>query len=136
MKILADFYLYNYKKENIEYNINTNLSLIISNVHKFIKEYDKEMDFNKLVTKWNELNVFLEQYGDIPLFKLLRIQKKYKICYGGYIKFRIVYNKIEQMIIFQCNDFIINNKNHNAFYSIYNQNQNFLYLNSSFDQYI
>ena len=128
MKILADFYLYNYKEENIEYNINTNLSLIISNVHKFIKEYDKEIDFNKLVTKWNELNAFLEKYGDIPLFKLLRIQKKFKICYGGYIKFRIIYNKIEQMIIFQSNDFIINNKNHNAFYSIYNHILKYLSL--------
>ena len=111
MKILADFYLYNYKKENIEYNINTNLSLIISNVQQFIKEYDKDMDFEKLVTKWSELNEFLEKYGDIPLFKLLRIQIKFRICYGGYLKFRIIYNKIENMIIFQSNNITINNKN-------------------------
>ena len=120
MKILADFYLYNTKNENIEYNLKTPLSLIILHANKFIKEYDKDLDFNMIVSKWSELNKFLEQYGDIPLFKLLKIQKKFRICYGGYIKFRIIYNKIEKAVIFQSNNNEINIKKQNKFYLIYN----------------
>ena len=119
MKIIANFYFYNSKKENIEYDKNTTLSILIKDSNIFIKEIDKNIDFDKLVTKWNDLNIFLEKYGDIPLFKLLKIQKKFKICYGGYIKFNIIYKNIEQFTSFENNN-IINDTNKNQLFLIYN----------------
>ena len=116
MKILVDFYLFNYKKEGLEYDKNILLSTLIKDVNKFINEVNKDMDFDKLINKWSELITFLDKYGNIPLFKLLKIQKKFKICYGGYIKFRIIYDKIEQIITFKNND----NKKENIFYLLYN----------------
>ena len=115
MKILADFYLFNSKKEGLEYDKNITLSTIIKDVNKFIIEVNKEMDFDRLVNKWSELITFLNKYGNIELFKFLKIQKKFKICYGGYIKFRIVYDKVEQIITFKNND----NKNENNLYLLY-----------------
>ena len=115
MKILADFYLFNYKKEGLEYDKNITLSTIIKDVNKFIIEVNKEMDFDRLVNKWSELITFLNKYGNIELFKFLKIQKKFKICYGGYIKFRIVYDKVEQIVTFKNND----NKNENNLYLLY-----------------
>ena len=94
MKILVDFYLFNSKKEGLEYDKNITLSTIIKDVNKFIIEVNKEMDFDNLVNKWNELIAILDKFGNIQLFKLLKIQKKFKICYGGYIKFRILFDKI------------------------------------------
>ena len=119
MKILADYYLYNSKKENVEYAKDTLLSIIIKESNIFIKEVDKNINFNNLVTKWNELNKFLDKYGNIPLYELLKKQKKFKICYGGYIKFKIIYNKIEQFILFKSNN-SDNNENKNKFFLIYN----------------
>ena len=116
MKILVDFYLFNSKKEGLEYDKNIALSTIIKDVNNFIIEVNKEMDFDKLVNRWSELITLLDKYGNIPLFKCLKIQKKFKICYGGYIKFRIVYDKVDQIITFKNND----NKNVNNFYLIYN----------------
>ena len=113
MKILADFYLFNSKKEGLEYDKNITLSTIIKDVNKFIIEVNKEMDFDRLVNKWSELITFLNKYGNIELFKFLKIQKKFKICYGGYIKFRILYDKVEQIVTFK------NNKNENNFYLMY-----------------
>ena len=115
MKILADFYLFNSKKEGLEYDKNITLSTIIKDVNKFIIEVNKEMDFDRLVNKWSELITFLNKYGNIELFKFLKIQKKFKICYGGYIKFRIVYDKVEQIVTFKNND----NKNENNLYLLY-----------------
>ena len=115
MKILADFYLFNSKKEGLEYDKNITLSTIIKDVNKFIIEVNKEMDFDRLVNKWSELITFLNKYGNIELFKFLKIQKKFKICYGGYIKFRIVYDKFEQIVTFKNND----NKNENNLYLLY-----------------
>ena len=111
MKILADFYFYNSKNENIEYNINTTLSIIIKDANNFILLNDKNINFNNLVNKWSELNIFFDKYGDIPLYKLLKLQKKYKICYGGYVKFKIIYQKIEQFIILQNINNTTNNNN-------------------------
>ena len=115
MKILADFYLFNSKKEGLEYDKNITLSTIIKDVNKFIIEVNKEMDFDRLVNKWSELITFLNKYGNIELFKFLKIQKKFKICYGGYIKFRILYDKVEQIVTFKNND----NKNENNLYLLY-----------------
>ena len=115
MKILADYYLFNSKKEGLEYDKNITLSTIIKDVNKFIIEVNKEMDFDRLVNKWSELITFLNKYGNIELFKFLKIQKKFKICYGGYIKFRIVYDKVEQIVTFKNND----NKNENNLYLLY-----------------
>jgi len=116
MKILADFYLFNSKKEGLEYDKNITLSTIIKDVNKFIIEVNKEMDFDNLVNKWNELIAILDKFGNIQLFKLLKIQKKFKICYGGYIKFRILFDKIEQIIIFKNSV----HKNENNFFLLYN----------------
>ena len=116
MKIFADFYLYNSKKENVQYSKDTILSIIIKDSNKFINEVDKNINFDILVVKWSELINFLDKYGDIPLFKLLKMQKKFKICYGGYIKFRIIYNKIEEIILFKKED----NKNNNKIFLVYN----------------
>ena len=115
MKILANFYFYNAKKENIEYDKKIKLSTIIKHVNKFIIEQDKDINFDNLVTKWSDLNNIFKEYGDIPLFKLLKMKKKFKICYGGYIKFILEYNKMEQITLFQ-NDLDINL---NKFYSLY-----------------
>ena len=121
MKILADYFLYNSKKENVEYEQNTPLAVIIKESYAFIQEVDKNINFDNLVTKWNELNKFLDKYGNIPLYKLLKIQKKYKICYGGYIKFKVIYNKTEQFILFKSNNSYNNeNKNKNSLFMIYN----------------
>ena len=115
MKILANFYFYNAKKENIEYDKKIKLSTIIKHVNKFIIEQDKDINFDNLVTKWSDLNNIFKEYGDIPLFKLLKMKKKFKICYGGCIKFILEYNKMEQITLFQ-NDLDINL---NKFYSLY-----------------
>ena len=117
MKIIANFYLYNSKKENIEYDRNITLTTIIIEANKFIKEVDKNIDFEQLVTKWSDLKIFLEKYGDIPLFKLLKIEKKFKICYGGYIRFKVLYDNIEQFISFKSKNKI---NNTNKVYLIYN----------------
>ena len=109
MKILADFYLYNEKNENTSYNMNTKLSKIIKDSDEFIKTIDKDINFEILVIKWSDLYELLNKEGDIPLFKLLKIQKKFKICYGGYIKFRIIYETKEQITIFENSNNIKNN---------------------------
>ena len=115
MKIFADFYLYNCKKENIVYNTNIKLSMIIKDVNGFINALDKNINFENLVFKWSELYEILDKNGDIPLFQLLRIKKKYKICYGGYIKFKIIFKNKEQITIFANskneNEININSKN-------------------------
>ena len=101
MKILADFYLYNIKKENVPYNLDTKLSLVIKDIEEFLKISDKNINFEDLVIKCSELYEILEQKGDIPLYEMLKINKKFKICYGGYIKFRIIYNSKEQFTLFE-----------------------------------
>ena len=106
MKIIANYYLYNSKKENIEYDRNIGLSKIIKDSNAFIKEVDKNIDFPELVVKWSDLNAFLDKYGDIPLFKLLKIQKKFRICYGGYMIFNILYNNVEEFILFENKNII------------------------------
>lgn len=115
MKIFADFYYYNNKNENILYDTNTKLSIIIKDAENFISTVDKYINLQLLIIKWSELYEILNKNGDIPLFKLLRIQKKFKICYGGYIKFRIIYNNKECLTVFQNtknnNEIINNNKN-------------------------
>ena len=123
MKIFADFYLYNDKKENILYNLNTKLSMIITDVNNFIKALDNNINFDILVIKWCELYEILSKNGDIPLFKLLRIKKKFKICYGGHIKFKIIYKNKEQITIFENSS----NKNET---NIYNKNKLFLVYES------
>ena len=119
MKIFADFYYYNDKNENILYDANTKLSTIIKDTENFIYTVDKNINLQLLVIKWSELYEILNKNGDIPLFKLLKIQKKFKICYGGYIKFRIIYNNKESLTVFQ----ITNNNN-----EISNNNKNKLLL--------
>ena len=79
MKIFADFYYYNNKNENIFYDSNTKLSLIIKDSENFISLVDKNINLQSLVIKWSELYEILNKNGDIPLFKLLRIQKKFKL---------------------------------------------------------
>ena len=123
MKIFADFYLYNDKKENILYNLNTKLSMIITDANNFIKALDNNINFDILVIKWCELYEILSKNGDIPLFKLLRIKKKFKICYGGHIKFKIIYKNKEQITIFENSS----NKNET---NIYNKNKLFLVYES------
>ena len=121
MKIFADFYLYNDKKENILYNSNTKISMIITDANNFIKTIDKYIDFDILVIKWNELYEILNKDGDIPLFKLLKVKKKFKICYGGYIKFKIIYNNKEQITIFEnsSNEIETNINNKNKLFLVY-----------------
>ena len=51
MKIIANFYLYNSKKENIEYDKNITLTTIIVEANKFIKEVDKNIEFEQLIIK-------------------------------------------------------------------------------------
>ena len=77
MKILADFYLYNIKKENIPYNLDTKLSLVMKDIDEFLKVSDKNINFEVLVIKCSELYEILEQKGDIPLYELLKINKKF-----------------------------------------------------------
>ena len=101
MKILADFYLYNIKKENVPYNSDTKLSLVIKDIDEFLNISDKNINFEVLVIKCSELYEILNQKGDIPLYEMLKINKKFKICYGGYIKFRIIYNSKEQFTLFE-----------------------------------
>ena len=143
MKIFADFYYYNNKNENIFYDSNTKLSLIIKDSENFISLVDKNINLQSLVIKWSELYEILNKNGDIPLFKLLRIQKKFKICYGGYIKFRIIYNNKECLTIFQSsnNKNEINNHNINKLLSVYDtilkyltneEKFNFSLINKSF----
>lgn len=105
MKILADFFFYNSKNENILYSINTKLTTIIKDVDDFIRKVDKNINFEILVIKWSELLDIFNKNGDIPLFKLLKIKQKFKICYGGYIKFKIIYNSKEELIIFENNTY-------------------------------
>ena len=118
MKILLNFYFRNTKKENIEYDKYITLSKIIEHINKFIQEEDQTINFDSLVTKWSDLNNILNKYGDIPLFKLIKLKNKFKVCYGGYIKFIVLYNKIEIITLFQNHyNNNINNKNHlNEFY--------------------
>ena len=118
MKIFADIYLYNTKKEDILYNINTSLSTILKDADEFIKIVYKEKEYENLVIKWSELNNIFNKYGDIPLFKLLRLQKKFKICYGGYIKFRVTYNTKELINLF-VNNKIANNETMDKFFLVY-----------------
>ena len=143
MKIFADFYYYNNKNENIFYDSNTKLSLIRKDSENFISLVDKNINLQSLVIKWSELYEILNKNGDIPLFKLLRIQKKFKICYGGYIKFRIIYNNKECLTIFQSsnNKNEINNHNINKLLSVYDtilkyltneEKLNFSLINKSF----
>ena len=44
MKILADYFLYNSKKENVEYEQNTPLAVIIKESYAFIQEVDKNIN--------------------------------------------------------------------------------------------
>jgi len=124
MKILADFYLYNEKNEKASYYMNTKLSKIIKDSDEFIKTTDKDINFEILVIKWSDLYELLNKEGDIPLFKLLKIQKKFKICYGGYIKFRIIYETKEQKTIFENSNNIKNNSN--KFFLVYNSISKYL----------
>ena len=121
MKIFADFYYYNNRNENILYDVNTKLSKIIKDSENFITTVDKNINLELLVIKWGELYEILNKNGDIPLFKLLRIQKKFKICYGGYIKFRTLYNSKECLTIFQAKKYKneISKNNINILLSVY-----------------
>ena len=119
MKILADFYLYNTKKENVSYNLDIKLSAIIKDINEFLKVSDKNINFEVLVIKCSELYEILNQKGDIPLYELLKINKKFKICYGGYIKFKIIYNSKEQFTIFEKNQKEMNNGNINKLFLVY-----------------
>ena len=110
MKIIANFYFYNYKKENVLYSFDTKLSIIIKDVNEFLLSSNKDINFEVLVIKWSELYELFKKNGDIPLFKLLKINKKFKICYGGYIKFLISYNSKEQLTIFEIHNNLIINK--------------------------
>ena len=126
MKIFADFYYYNNKNENILYDVNTKLSKIIKDSENFITTVDKNINLELLVIKWGELYEILNKNGDIPLFKLLRIQKKFKICYGGYIKFRTLYNSKECLTIFQNTKYKneISENNINILLSVYDSISN------------
>ena len=119
MKILADFYLYNIKKENVSYNLDIKLSTIIKDINEFLKVSDKNINFEAVVTKCSELYDILNQKGDLPLYELLKINKKFKICYGGYIKFKVIYNSKEQFTIFEKNQKEINNGNINKLFLVY-----------------
>lgn len=119
MKILADFYLYNIKKENVSYNLDIKLSTIIKDINEFLKVSDKNINFEAIVTKCSELYDILNQKGDLPLYELLKINKKFKICYGGYIKFKVIYNSKEQFTIFEKNQKEINNGNINKLFLVY-----------------
>ena len=119
MKILADFYLYNIKKENVSYNLDIKLSTIIKDINEFLKVSDKNINFEALVAKCSELYDILNQKGDLPLYELLKINKKFKICYGGYIKFKVIYNSKEQFTIFEKNQKEINNGNINKLFLVY-----------------
>ena len=110
MKIFAYFYFYNNKKENIPYNIDTKLSIIIKDVNEFLLTSDKNINFENLVIKWSELYELFKKNGDIPLFKLLKTSKKFKICYGGYVKFLVKYNSKVQSTIFKANNYVELNK--------------------------
>ena len=115
MKIFADFYYYNNNNENILYDENAKLSQIIKDIENFLIKVDKNINFELLVIKWSELYEILNKNGDMPLFKLLKMKKKFKICYGGYIKFRIIYNSKECLPVFEStkNKSEINNNNIN-----------------------
>ena len=110
MKIFAYFYFYNNKKENIPYNIDTKLSIIIKDVNEFLLASDKNINFENLVIKWSDLYELFKKNGDIPLFKLLKTSKKFKICYGGYVKFLVKYNSKVQSTIFKANNYAGVNK--------------------------
>ena len=71
---------------------------IIEDSKNFLLSVNPTINIENLLVKWNELITIQKNEGNIPLFKLLRIQKKYKICYNGYIKFFTIYKKIEQKL--------------------------------------
>ena len=133
MKILADFYLYNIKKENVSYNLDIKLSTIIRDINEFLKVSDKNINFEALVAKCSELYDILNQKGDLPLYELLKINKKFKICYGGYIKFKVIYNSKEQFTIFEKNQKEINNGNINKLFLVYDFIMKYLTIEERFN---
>ena len=133
MKIFADFYLYNEKNENIFYSVDTKLSIVIKDVDDFIRKVDNNYNFENLVIKWSELYEIINKNGDIPLFKLLRIQKKFKICYGGFIKFRIIYNSKEQFSIFNYEKNKSEVDNSNKLFSVFDYIITFLTVEDKYN---
>ena len=95
MKIIAIIHYNNSNLKIENFDVKTKLEIIIEQITKFIMKETPNIDYNNLIFKWSELENIKKIEGNISLRQLLRKNKRFKIGYGGYVRFEINYEKIE-----------------------------------------
>ena len=120
MRIIVNIFYNNSNLRIEDLNININLDDIIKKVKEFIVKETPNIDFKNLIEKWSELEDIKKNEGNISLRQLLRKNKKFKIGYGGYIKFEIYYEKIEVFTNLKIKDFQISKEKLNTYFHIIN----------------
>lgn len=95
MKIVSVCCYNNFNEINETFTLSTTLHEIIDYVNQFLKKHEPNININKIVLKHSELYNIFQVQPNTQLRYLIRNNNKYKICYGGYIKFTVTYNNIE-----------------------------------------
>ena len=120
MKIIANIFYNNSNLKIEDLDIKINIDYIIEKINEFIIKETPNVDFKNLIEKWSELEEIKKNEGNISLRQLLRKNKKFKIGYGGYIKFEINYEKIEIFDNLIIKDIKISKEKLNSYFNILN----------------